>query len=274
MLAVPALQAGGAGAGDGVPIELPDFFSAVGPGLFPPWLASILDAWAVNIFALACLFALSAVLLRGAANQKEIPRGVQNAVEALVEWFHGLLGEILGRHAGRFIPFLGTLFLFILFMNLSGLIPLFRAPTSQFEITLSLAIVVFLYVQATAIRSFGPLGYLRHLMGSPEGPAGWLLAPMMLPIHLVSEIARPFSLALRLFGNVMGEHALIAAFTALGVTALGIVESPVGLPLGLPFIFLAVLFGMVQAFVFTLLSAVYLSQVLPSEEDHGHAQRL
>lgn len=266
-----AFQAVGTGAEHGVPVELPDFFSAVGPGLFPPGLASFLDAWAVNIFALACLFALAAVLLRGAAGQKEVPRGIQNAVEALVEWFQGVLGEILGRHTDRFIPFLGTLFLFIVFMNLSGLIPLFRAPTSQFEITLSLAIVVFLYIQATAVRSFGLRGYLKHLMGSPEGLVGWLLAPMMLPIHLVSEIARPFSLALRLFGNVMGEDALIAAFTGLGVMALGFFDSPVGLPLGLPFIFLALLFGMIQAFVFTLLSAVYISQVLPSEGDHCHA---
>ncbi len=271
MPAAMAVQAGGAAAGHGVPIELPDFFSAVGPEIFPPALASFLDSWAVNIFALACLSALATVLLRGAADQRDVPHGFQNAVEAVVEWFQGVLREILGSQVNRFLPFLGTLFLFILFMNLSGLIPLFEAPTSQFEITLSLAIVVFLFVQATAVRSFGLLGYLKHLMGSPEGLVGWLLAPMMLPIHLVSEIARPFSLALRLFGNVMGEDALIAAFTGLGVMALGMVDSPIGLPLGLPFIFLAVLFGMVQAFVFTLLSAVYISQAIPSEGDRGHA---
>jgi F-type H+-transporting ATPase subunit a len=96
------------------------------------------------------------------------------------------------------------------------------------------------------------------------------MVPLMLPLHVIGEIARPVSLSLRLFGNIMGEDVLIAAFTGLGVMTLAAVGSPVGIPLEFPFIFLGLLLSTIQALVFTLLSAIYFSQMLPHEEEHAH----
>lgn len=249
---------------------MPRLQQVLGFGPIPHDLTAFLDAWGGNILALGALFLIVILMMRGASRSTLVPGRFQNAVEAVVEALENLFRDILGSYTREFLPFLGTLFLFILFMNLTGLIPLLHSPTSQFEITLSLAIVVFCYVQMVAIRKLGLFGYIDHLMSRPRDPVSWLLAPLMLLLHLVAELARPISLALRLFGNITGEEALIAAFTGLGVLALSATGSPIGIPLGLPFIFLGMLFGLVQAFVFTILSAIYIAQVLPPEgEDHG-----
>ncbi len=153
---------------------------------------------------------------------------------------------------------------------MSGLIPLFKAPTSLFETTLSLALVVFLYVQITGFRKLGFGGYFYHLVGSPTDVMGWALVPLMLPLHIIGELAKPVSLSLRLFGNIMGEDVLIAVFTGLGVLTLAAIGSPIGIPLEFPFIFLGLLLSTIQALVFTLLSTIYFSQMLPHEEEHGH----
>jgi len=143
-------------------------------------------------------------------------------------------------------------------------VPLLKAPTSMLETTASLALVVLVYVQVTGIRSLGLPRYLHHLAGSPRTVTDWVLLPLMLPTHLVSELARPLSLAVRLFGNIMGEDVMISVFTGLGVVAVA-AWLPVGLPLALPMILLGLLLSTVQALVFTLLSSVYIAQVLPSE---------
>jgi F-type H+-transporting ATPase subunit a len=90
----------------------------------------------------------------------------------------------------------------------------------------------------------------------------------MLPMHIIGEIAKPFSLALRLFGNITGEDILVAAFVGLGISALAFVGSPVGLPFNVPFILLGILLSTIQALVFTLLSTIYILMMLPHEEHH------
>ncbi len=261
--------------GGGALLELPDLIHNLkvyfgGPGERPENLIDYLFAWRGNIFALLVLIVISIVLLRGAAKKEMIPGPFQNAVETVVEAFYNFIHGILGRHAREFAPFLGTLFLYIWFMNLSGLVPLLKAPTSLFETTLALALCVFVYVQITGFRKLGVLGYFYHLVGSPTDVMGWALVPLMLPLHVIGEIAKPVSLSLRLFGNIMGEDVLIAVFTSLGVACLAWLGSPVGIPLEFPFIFLGLLLSTIQALVFTLLSTIYFSQMLPHEEEHGH----
>ena len=259
----------------GPPIELPDlleylkgFFGSHGEA--PANWIDFLFAWRGPFFAIVLLLFLSTLLLRGAAKQEMIPEPFQNAVEYVVEAFYNFIYGILGPAAREFTPFLGTLFLYIWFMNLSGLIPLFKAPTSLFETTLSLALVVFLYVQITGFRKLGFAGYFHHLVGSPQDVMGWALVPLMLPLHVIGELAKPVSLSLRLFGNIMGEDVLIAVFTGLGVLTLSAIGSPIGIPLEFPFIFLGLLLSTIQALVFTLLSTIYISQMLPHEAEHGH----
>lgn len=201
-----------------------------------------------------------------------IPGKLQNFVELLLERLFNLFESILGKkNATRYAPFLGTLFLYIWIMNLAGLVPFFKSPTggpTAINTTAALAICVFLYVQYTGITRLGVWGYFHHLLGEPKDTVTWILAPINLPIHLVGEIAKPFSLALRLFGNITGEDILIGAFVTLGISFLGIFGSPIGFPFHIPFILLALLTSTIQALVFTMLSTIYFSMVMPHEEHH------
>jgi len=164
----------------------------------------------------------------------------------------------------------GTLFVYILLMNLMGLLPLMKSSTSSWNTTVALALCVFCYVQYTGIRKLGAVGYLDHMCGQPRDIVAIIMVPLMLPLHIMEELAKPLSLSLRLFGNVTGEDVLIAIFVGLGVASLGFLHLPIGLPLHVPFIFLALLTSTIQALVFTLLSTVYFSMMLPHEA-HGEA---
>ena len=95
---------------------------------------------------------------------------------------------------------------------------------------------------------------------------GWVFVPLMFPLHVIEEFIKPMSLSLRLFGNVFGEDVLIGAFVTMGILALSFMGSPIGIPLQIPFMLLAIITGTIQALVFTLLSTVYISLMLPHEE--------
>lgn len=209
------------------------------------------------------LIAVSIITYR---KRQLIPGRFQNLVEMLLESLYNLFYSVMGKEAKKYTPFLGTLFLYIWFMNMIGLVPFFKSSTSSINTTAGLAITVFLYVQYTGIRRLGLWGYIHHLMGSPRDAVTWALAPINLPIHIVGELARPFSLALRLFGNITGEDILIAAFVTLGIMFMGLFGSPIGFPFQIPFILLALLTSTIQALVFTMLSTIYFVLVMPHEE--------
>jgi len=184
-----------------------------------------------------------------------------------LEALYNMVVSVMGKkYAMKYTPFLGTLFIYIWFMNMIGMVPFFKSSTSAINTTAALAITVFLYVQYTAFRKLGPWGYLHHLMGSPKDVVTWVLAPLNLVIHLIGELAKPTSLALRLFGNVTGEDILIAAFVSLGIMFMGMFGSPIGFPFHVPFIFLALLTSTIQALVFAMLSTIYFSLVMPHED--------
>jgi F-type H+-transporting ATPase subunit a len=217
------------------------------------------------IAGLLCLLAFLA-----SRDAKMIPGTLQNAVEALVEMLHDFVVGILGpKHGRRYLPFLGTLFIYILAMNLFGLIPFMHSPTASLNVTVALALTVFVYVQYTGISELGIVGYLDHLIGNPRDVISWILVPLMLPIHVLGELAKPISLSCRLFGNVFGEDMLLVAFATLGVITLPFKHVPFGLPLHLLFIPLALLSSVLQALVFTVLSTVYFLLMLP-HDDHAH----
>jgi len=154
-------------------------------------------------------------------------------------------------------------------MNLFGLIPFMDSPTSSLNITVALGLTVFVYAQWVGIRSLGPVGYVDHLMGSPRNLTGWILVPIMLPIHVLGELAKPISLSCRLFGNIFGEDMLMVAFATLGVTMLSFTHLPIGLPMHAIFYPLALLTSALQALVFTVLSTIYILLMLP-HDDHDH----
>jgi F-type H+-transporting ATPase subunit a len=176
--------------------------------------------------------------------------GMRNLFETLADTVLGLMAGVMGEKAAkRYLPLVGTFFLFILFSNLMGLIPGFLPPTDTLKTNLALSLSVFLLTHVFGVREHG-LKYFKHFLG----PIWWLI-PLMLPIELISHIARPVSLSMRLLGNIVADHKVVAVF-------FGII--PFLLPV--PFMVMGVLVCVVQAVVFSLLTTVYISQAVAHEE--------
>ncbi len=217
-----------------------------------------------NVFFSFLVLGLIAITALIAANKKSfLPKGIQNLWEIIVEGIENFVTSILGHKGLEHVPFLGTIFLYILFQNWLGIIPLFKSPTSAWSTTIALSLVTMVYIQLTGIKEHGLGGYLKHLSGNPAGLLGLLLVPLMLVINLSIEfLAVPLSLSLRLFANVSSEDKLLFKFAELNV-----------MYKFLPFFFqlfanvLVVIFSFVQAFVFLLLSTVYISLILPHDHE-------
>jgi F-type H+-transporting ATPase subunit a len=254
--------------GGGEQHELPNIVTVVIELLAGTTAAEFMHRWENVIFSLIIIGILTVIARAASKNPKMVPGGLQNVVEMVVETLENFIVGVLGPRGRKFVPFLGTLFLYIYFMNISGLIPMMKSPTASINTTIALALCVFLYVQYTGIRENGIVGYVDHLMGQPRSPMQWAFVPLMLPIHVIGEFAKPMSLSLRLFGNVTGEDILIFIFVSLGVTVMSFTHAPIGIPLQLPFIFLALLTSFIQALVFMLLSTIYFAMMLPHEEEH------
>ncbi len=220
-----------------------------------------------TIFAFITAIFLCIVSVTVYRKRQMIPGPFQNFVELLVEGMYDFLKTILGKDARKYTPFLGTLFFYILINNWMGMVPFAHSASTSLNVTASMAILVFLYVQYTGVRRLGIIGYLDHLAGTPRDIVSYFMIPLMFPLHLIGELAKPLSLSLRLFGNITGEDVLIAVFVGFGVAILAF--SPVGIPLQFPFYFLGILLSAVQALVFTLLSTIYILLMLPHEE-HAH----
>ncbi len=180
----------------------------------------------------------------------ENPGRLQQAMEVGVEFLGDQLEEIIGHSGRKYLNIIGTLGIFIMFSNLMGLIPGLVAPTSNINVPAGCAIVVFLYYNLQGIRAQGLLKYLKHFMGPV-----WWLAPLMIPIEIISHLARPFSLTVRLFANIFAEELLVVVFFGL-----------IPLVLPLPFMAYAVFGGMLQAYIFIILTMVYLAGAVATED--------
>ena len=260
-----ASQAVDGTGGPAHPPEIPNLITLLTQGSHGP-VVEFLHTWENGIFAFVIVGLVGGLIALGARTLAMIPSRGQIAVEAIIEGLENLVCGMLGKEEGRrYLPFIGTLFIFILSMNLAGLVPGLKSPTSRFEMTFALAFCVFCFVQWTGIRRLGVGGYLDHLLGQPRDLVGWILSPLMLFIHGIGEIVKPVSLSLRLFGNIMGEDTLLGVFVTLGALSMAWSHLPIGLPLHLPFVFLALIFSVVQALVFTSLSTIYIYMMLPHE---------
>ena len=168
-----------------------------------------------------------------------------NIVETVIEFVVGLLEKNMGRNGRRFIPVIGTVFIFILVSNLIGLLPGFLPPTENININAGCALIVFLAYQAIGFKEHG-LSYLKHFCG----PVWWLV-PFIFVMEIIGHLARPFSLSIRLFGNIMGDHKVLEIFSNL-------------VPMVVPVFNLALgtFVSIIQAFVFSLLSIIYIGIAL------------
>jgi F-type H+-transporting ATPase subunit a len=179
-----------------------------------------------------------------------VPRGVQNVMELIVQGMHKLSVDTIGEHWGKpFFPLIATVFTYILVCNFMGLIPGFTSATSNLNATASMAVPVFLATHYYGIKVHGAK-YIKHFLGPLP-----LLAPLMLVVELLSHVARPVTLSVRLFGNMTAKHQLLIV---LGILV------PLAAPV--PVLILGVLVSVVQAFVFALLTTLYLAGAV--EEAH------
>jgi len=185
-------------------------------------------------------------------NLKPVPSKMQSFLELLIHTFENQLVEIVGEQGRKYVPLVATIGIFIFSSNLLGLIPGLMSPTSNLNVTAACALVVFIYYHWQGIKSLGFFKYLKHFMGPIP-----LLAPLMVPIEIISHFSRVVSLSIRLFGNIFAEELLI-------VVMLSII--PFFLPL--PFMAVAIFTAFIQAFVFVLLTCIYLSGAVAQEEEH------
>lgn len=172
---------------------------------------------------------------------------VRNFLEVIAEALFKQMSGIIGPEARRYFPIIGAIGMFIFFSNLLGLIPGFEPPTKNWNTTVACGVFIFLYYNFHGVRKNG-FAHITH-MANPVGEWwGWFLAPIMFPIELISHLARPLSLSLRLMGNMIGDHAVLGIFVGI---------FPFLLPL--PFYALGLIVCVVQTLVFCLLSMVYIS---------------
>ena len=232
--------------------ELPNHFS------YPANTPVTLEYTTLAIFAVAVVMVLTLVLKGKIAKTADaiVPEGEltpSSFLENFVETFYGMLREALGKADARyFLPIIGTSALFIFFSNVLGLVPGFSPPTSNFNVTLACGLVIFFCTHYYGLKRTG-LAYFKHFVGPI--PA---LAPLMIPLEIVSHLVRPFSLAVRLVANMFVDHLLVSVFTSL-----------VFLLVPLPIMLLGVLTVALQTYVFCLLATPYIQLAIEQHDDHG-----
>jgi F-type H+-transporting ATPase subunit a len=218
-------------------------FEAIGLGHFAHAYPHVTYTWLIML--LLVVFSLLAV-----RSVKMIPAGGQNFFEVVISGIENFQVEVMGEHGRSMFPLIATLGLFIFFSNVMGLIPGFYSPTASINTTLACALIVFCTTHIIGVKYHG-FKYIKHFLGPI-----WWMAPLMLPIEIIGHLSRVLSLTLRLFGNIMGEDLVLAILLLLA----GKFLAP------LPMMFLAVFTSFVQAFIFALLSMMYIAGSM--EEGH------
>lgn len=242
--------------------ELPDLVGILAEKFKGTVLGDCLSLFPSIIYSLLIVLVLCLVSYFATRKKSIVPERLQCAFEILFGGLDDFVCGIIGPKGRKYTPFIGTLFIYILFMNIMGIIPLMKSPSSLWSNTLALALCVFFYVQYTALREMGFLGYIDHLLGKPRGVLAFsVFIPLMIFfIHVMSELIRPISLSLRLRSNIWGDDMLLSVLAGFGLK---------GVPLLLFSTPLVILAAAVQAAVFCLLSTVYFALVLSHEEDHS-----
>ena len=188
------------------------------------------------------------------------PGKLQIILEDVVAFLVGVLEDNMGAKGRKFLPLLGTIFVFILLGNLMGQIPGLGSPTSNINVPLALALTLWLYYHWQGIRANGVISYIKHFAVMPGVPIA--LAPMIFVIEIISHLSRVLSLSLRLFGNIFGEELVIL-----------ILFSIIPFLVPLPMMFLGLITASLQAFIFVLLSTIYLGGAVATEhEQHEHSE--
>ncbi|MBW1983996.1 MAG: F0F1 ATP synthase subunit A [Deltaproteobacteria bacterium] len=215
-------------------LSLVKLFELIGFGHFAHAYPHVIYTW----FVMILLIVLGAIAAKGVTM---VPTKMQNLFEMIISGIEEFMVDQTGDEGRWFFPILGTIFLYIFTCNIIGLVPTFFPPTANINTTVSCAITVFVFTHFIGFKYHG-LKYYQHFMGPV-----WWLSPLILPIELISHLARVLSLSMRLFGNMMGHETVLTIFFALA----GLFLAP------LPIMAMGVFVAFVQAFIFFLLSTIY-----------------
>ena len=235
-------------------------FGSSAEAAFGPYTPETAIPWYTVMFFIACLLSVAIIwIMKGKLSESE-PGHAQQTLEVSVLAVRNMIEDIIGPHGLRYFPVVMTFAVLILVSNLMGLFPLFMSPTAATSVTFALGISSFLYYNYIGIAENGLFGHLKHL----AGPIWWI-APLIFPIELISNLIRPFSLGIRLFGNLFADEKVMqtVAYLAPPVTWL----APMLL---MP---LSIFVALIQTFVFILLSQLYISEVshAPHDSSPEHA---
>jgi len=226
---------------------------------------------AVLTIWIACALVFLTMTLAGRMG-KLVPKGLQNMMESLVSFAKNtLVVEIMGEDGLVWFPFIATLFFFILFCDLLGLVPKMFTPTSNINVTATLAVIVFICSQGAGILKHGIGGYCSTFVpkGMPGGIAGLVLKGFMIIIEIISMFARPFSLAVRLFANMTAGHLVIMVFISMIFmfqgTVIKIFITPTSVVMAVVMMAFEIFVSVLQAFIFAILASIYISLAVHPE---------
>jgi len=210
---------------------------------------------------------LLVVVLSAVRKKSLVPRGLYNFIEMLVQFVRNEIAvpNIGERDADRFTPYLVSAFFFILFLNLLGLVPFAATATANLAVTVTMALFTFVITQYAQIKAQGIGGFLKHLTGG----VAWWLWWVMVPVEIVGLFAKPFALTVRLFANMLAGHFVILALLGL-IYALNSQWVAFGsVPMALGIFMLELFVAFVQAYIFAMLSALFIGAGLVHHDDHG-----
>lgn len=210
-----------------------------------------------SLFMLIAVIFITAFFMIAMRNRSLVPSRLQSVAELCYEFVENMVRENIGEHGMKFFPFVFTLFVFILVLNLQGMIPGTFTVTSHIIVTFALAVLVFLVVTAVGFARHG-LGYLRLFV--PEGVPFWLL-PLIVVIELISYLIRPVSHSVRLFANMMAGHTMIKVFAGFAVS-LPVFAKIAPVLFTVAFTGLEVAVAVLQALIFAVLTCIYLNDAV------------
>ena len=235
-------------------------FHTTPEAVFGPYTPETAIPWYTVMFVIACILSVTIIwILKGKLSEEEPGYG-QQTLELGVLAVRSMLEDIIGPQGLKYFPVIMTFAVLILVSNLMGLFPLFMSPTAAVSVTFALGISSFLYYNYIGIKENGLIGHLKHL----AGPIWWI-APLIFPIELISNFIRPFSLGIRLFGNMFSDEKVLSTMAGIFPPYTYWI-----IPVHLLLMLLSIFVAFIQTFVFILLSQLYLSEVShESHEEHA-----
>jgi F-type H+-transporting ATPase subunit a len=216
----------------------------------------------VVLMWIACVI-LVLIFRRISRHQQEVPTGLRNLIEAIVIFLRDeVIVPTMGAEGRRYLPFLSTLFFFILTCNLLGLVPWSATATSNVTVTAALAFIALVMIQGSGIREHGVMHHLQNLV--PPGIPAWLL-PIMIPVEIMGQFTKPFALCIRLFANMTAGHIVIFSFLSLTIMLKSIAVAPMSVGFALFISLLEIFIAFLQAYIFTILTALFMGMAIHPE---------